>query len=518
MDALPYQVVIFDSQARFVYVSPSAIADDDVRAWAIGRTNEEYCLERLAAPEMGRRRDHAIRRVFETGDAIDLKETLINRQGAQRYFVRRLAPIKRETGEVAFVFGHGGDETDAVTTRHALHETAARAQELARAKGRFLGSISHEVRTPVSAIVAALHLLSEAKLNGAERSLVLQAQDSARVLLNLLNGVFDMSRIGSGQVTLQMDAFSPGRVVSEVVAASAPSARLKGIELSCEIAPDVPAEVIGDRLRLRQIVSNLVSNSLRYTDRGRVWVSLSARFDPRSHGECRVEIRVEDTGRGIDAHDLPYVFDKFVQAGSPDDDVMPSGTGLGLAIVRELVELQHGSVGVTSALGRGTEFNVTLPYRLGASRSERGAEPAPAQALAGCHVTIAEDNAVIQALVQTILEKAGAEVTAFPDGGSLLEWIRESPKADIVLMDIQMPGIDGVEATRQIRDVLHYSNLTLPVIALTAAAQSESREAILAAGANEFIVKPFDPLELVSRIRSVWLTSQALRTPHPATQ
>ena len=374
-----------------------------------------------------------------------------------------------------------------------------------QAKSEFLANMSHELRTPMNGLLGMLDLTLDSTLAGEQREQLQIAQRCAYSLLALLNDILDLSKIEAGKMTLERVPFNLRAVVEDCVKAQAGKASQKGIDLVFKCGGAAGQPVLGDPLRLRQIVTNLLSNAVKFTDRG--WVHVQLNFSSGGSDGLEASIEVRDTGAGIPAGKLNYIFEKFTQADSSMTRRY-GGTGLGLAITRRLVEIQSGRIRVESQPGKGSAFFVTLPFQP-ASESETKSPP-PAIALEllplepsgqrGARLLLVEDNLVNQKVVLAVLRKKGYAIDIANDGQEALQKLEQAAEPyDLVLMDVQMPVLDGLEATRALRRDPRWERL--PVLAMTAHVMTGDRERCLEAGMNGYISKPVQPAHLLSAVQ-----------------
>jgi PAS domain S-box-containing protein len=377
-----------------------------------------------------------------------------------------------------------------------LSATTARATELAaqseaanRAKSEFLANMSHEIRTPLNGVLGMLQLIETTGLDAEQREYVQTAITSSTRLTRLLSDILDISRIESGRLALSETDFEVSDLKGSVLELFAPMARKKNLNLVFRLDPGVPRRLIGDETRLRQILFNLVGNAMKFTQRGEVSVEISQLL-PRSASERRVLLCVNDTGPGIPENRLKDIFEPFVQVdGSYVRE--HQGAGLGLSIVRRLVRMMRGNLSLDSTLGEGTSICVSLPLRVPQTRTSTAQSGRTEDCvLPACRILLAEDDEVNLWAGRKILEKLGHRVTPAANGREVLDLLARQD-FDLIFMDIQMPVMDGVEATRAIRqDELLGAKSAIPIIAMTAYAMTGDREVFLRAGMNDYLSKP----------------------------
>jgi TMAO reductase system sensor TorS len=367
-----------------------------------------------------------------------------------------------------------------------LKQARDRAEEMSQAKGEFLANMSHEIRTPMNGVIGTLQLLSDTTLAPEQQEYVNTAHKSAHSLLTILNDILDLSKIEAGKLNIELIPLDLREIVSELITLHTMTAEEKCIQLYAEIDDKLPQVLIGDPTRLRQIMANLVSNAVKFTDKGHVLVRI--KVVSRDDNSADIRLEVEDTGVGIRDDIKDELFNEFTQADGSTTRKY-GGTGLGLAIVRQLVEMMHGQFGVDSVPGEGSTFwfRITLPIGEAQATTQPGSSEQAVKGLLQGHVLLVEDNPINQMVAQKMLEKIGLESTLAGDGQEALNRL-EQDRFDAVLMDCQMPVMDGFEATRRIRE---QSALTrLPVIAMTANVMEGDREKCIEAGMNDYIGKP----------------------------
>ena len=395
-----------------------------------------------------------------------------------------------------------GELDDRVKERTAALEAAtARAEAASRAKSQFLANMSHEIRTPMNGVIGMAELLSATPLDASQREVTETIRSSGQILLAIINDILDLSTIESGQLALDKAPFELASVLSQAINVVSPEAAAKSLRLAVHADPALPSHLLGDRLRLGQVLVNLLSNAVKFTDQGEV--TLSTRFVPATaDAPAALRIEVRDTGIGIEADRLSQLFQPFEQ-GDASMSRRFGGTGLGLAISKRLVELMDGRLWGESRVGAGSTFGLELPLRA-------AAVPAPAKAPArtgaapqrpggDLRLLIAEDNPVNQRVASRMLQRLGYKADVV-DNGRLAVEATGREAYDVVLMDVQMPELDGLEATRTIKA---RPGTTPWIIALTAHALEDDRRQCLAAGMNDFLSKPVQLAELTAALERV---------------
>jgi PAS domain S-box-containing protein len=520
-------IMRFDSECRHLYVNPAAQAQVHMPPEVfIGKTHEELDFP----PDLCKIWTTAIRKVFQDGKVERIEFQLPN--GA--FLDWMLVPERGSDGKVKAVLTSARDvtayklaEKEINRAKEAMEianrqlrvsarragDMAIRAEDANIAKSQFLANMSHEIRTPMNAILGFADLLLKESLTHLQRDYLQIIKSRGEDLLSLINDLLDIARIEDGSFRILSDPFDLAKTVREVWQLMSVRAADKKLKLTCDIDPHVPIHLVGDALRLRQILLNLTHNAVKFTQTGNVWLNVTClHHNKHTH---RIQFVVGDTGIGIAKERLDAIFQPFIQADGSTTRKY-GGTGLGLAIVDQLVSKMKGIVRVESEVGKGSRFFVEIPFEAGkACDAGTSVDIAPAPVrpsdIRPMKILVVEDDPSSRLLALKILERFGHKVDIAVNGKEALLTIQDRAY-DVVFMDVQMPDMDGFEVVRKIRETI--PRKTAPrIVAMTAHAMKGDRDRCLAAGMDDYVAKPIHEADLLRCLSSVPESSPASGTP-----
>ncbi|NCT93319.1 MAG: PAS domain S-box protein [Chitinophagaceae bacterium] len=453
----------------------------------INKTDYEFS-EKEAADQFKRTDDE----VISTRKPVESEVWIYGPEGRKNLLVIKF-PLIDHKRKIFGVSGIATDITDRVLYQQKLIEARKNAEESKRMQEQFLANMSHEIRTPMNGIQGMTNLLLQTALDDQQKEFAVMIRRSVNNLLVIVNDILDFSKIKAGRLTIDKTRFQLQEILNHIRLQFDHEIAQKELSLDIQVDSDVPATLIGDPYRLNQVLINIIGNAVKFTVSGQV--SLRISLVSRTDTQVSISFQVSDTGIGIPEEKMNTIFDAFTQAG-PDIARNYGGAGLGLAICKGLIDLQHGSIEARSKFGEGSIFTFILPYEceiITPENSNKGSD-----LLRGKRFLVAEDNEVNQKLVSYVLKKVGGEVDIAGNGRAAIELLEEKGNIyDLIIMDIQMPVMDGYEATEYLRQVL---KLRTPVIAMTATALKGDQERSVEVGMNDFMLKPFDFDDLYKRL------------------
>jgi PAS domain S-box-containing protein len=485
-------IIMLDADANTLWVNPAFTRKTGYKlSEVVGKHPSDYLHGPRSDPAILERFTNAINEgVSAHGENVNYTKI-----GAPFWVETNLSPVFDDDGKLEMVISVDRDITLKKQREAELAEAKRAAEQGERAKTAFLATMSHEIRTPMNGIIGMSDLLSEAKLSSEEALYVQTIRHSSEALLTIINDILDFSKLQDGHLKISSVAFEVQPCLDEVMNLMRPQAAAKGISLEIDIKDDLPRAVWGDDGRLRQILVNIIGNAIKFTEKGSVTVQVGTVKEGPDHG---LEIAVSDTGIGIAPDRIEHVFDQFAQADAATTRRF-GGTGLGLAISRQLARMMGGDVTVTSAVNVGSCFMITVDFPEVNLPVKRVMDPdvlPDPKVFEGATVLLAEDNRTNRFLVQKLLKDLPLSLITAVNGKEAVEQVKER-KPDVVLMDMSMPEMDGLDATRYIRNKVP----TQPhIIALTANAYRSDRQACLEAGMNGFLPKPVRRGELLQAI------------------
>ncbi len=407
--------------------------------------------------------------------------------------------VTDENGKITSFIGVARDVTERKIFEKSLIEARKKAEAAQEAEKQFLAKMSHEIRTPLNAVLGMTYLLKETPLTSEQNEYIDILQSSGDILHNLISDILDVSKINAGEANVVKAPFDVYTLCKSLVDSFKFQLKEKGLTISLLFDRDLPAKIMGDKMLLNQILINLLSNASKFTHEGSIELSVSQTV---LNNKPALRFKVSDTGIGIPDDKMDAIFKSFVQAGKETSRIY-GGTGLGLTIVKQLTELQQGVVHIKSNVNEGTVFTVDIPYdTIDAHKNTDPVGIKEQSGLENISILIAEDNVMNQKFITRLLEQWQIRFDIANNGREAVELAKQAPY-DIILMDIQMPEMDGYAATYRIRSDNSNPNQNTPIIALTASALKEYRDDALKAGMNDFVGKPFKPSNLRRVLSSI---------------
>ena len=494
LDKLPTDIAVFDKNHRYLFVNPGAISNEEYRKFIIGKDDFEYCAYRNRDMSVAERRREHFLKVETTRKSIEWEDSMKDPHGRTITHLRKMFPVYDNQDELTMIIGFGIDITERKEAEEELIKAKNLAEQLTGSKDQFLANMSHEIRTPMNAILGMSHQLAKTSLDEKQQFYNDTISKAAENLLIIINDILDFSKIEAGKLSLEEIGFDISDVIDKAMQVMLYKAEEKGISITKSLVNKYfPQVLIGDPYRINQVLLNLINNAIKFTDKGGVDISCECISDTES--AQRIRITVSDTGIGMDKEFVDRIFEKFTQ-----EDVSVTrrfgGTGLGLSISKELVNLMGGEIKIASEKNQGSQISFELLLRKGKIADLPSMETVTINThiLEDKKILVVDDNQINRLLSTAILNNYGAITLEALNGIEAIQILRKQ-KVDLVLMDIQMPVMDGVEATKIIREEISES---IPIIALTANAIKGVKEKYFAQGMTDYLSKPFTENELVT--------------------
>ncbi len=496
LNQVPAEIVVADRNQKYLFISENAIKDPELREWLIGKNDFDYCEYRNISMDLARQRFSKYQEVRNTLKVSEWTEKF-SKNGKDIYLLRRLVPLFNDQDEIEMFIGYSLDITNSEEYRLELIEARDIAQKATSAKSEFLSKISHEIRTPLNAIIGLTNILMNEDHNRSQGHYLQSMKYSADSLLGIINEVLDFSKIEAGKITFESIPFNFRHLVNGIQQTFEFRANEIGLDFKVYLDEAIPRIVEGDRVKLNQILLNLVGNAMKFTTAG--YIHVHSKLLQKSEGQLRVGFSVEDSGIGIAAHKIDKVFESFSQEGD-DTTRRFGGTGLGLTITKKFIEGQGGKIWVESEPGKGSKFQFELDFNYDPNHKENApidkAWSRDLSMVEGKRILVAEDNLMNQLVLQKMLEKWSPKLEMVNNGQLALEKL-EKAEYDLVFLDVQMPIKDGISTIKDWRNYeAHHLKNRLPVVALTADAFSESKQKVIEAGMDDFLSKPIEISEL----------------------
>lgn len=514
-------VIVMDHHARVDWVNAGFVR---LTGYAPAEVAGFHPFDFLHGPQTDAETAGEIAAAFEAAEGHSQELLHYRKDGGTYWASLSITPVFDEDGELSRWICIFSDITKRREAQTALERAREAAEAASHAKSEFLANMSHEIRTPMNAVIGMTELALLTDLTPEQREYLGIAKESAESLLRLLNEILDLSKIEAGKIEIDRVEFNLPELIEDTMKALSVRAKQKGLRLIWQPPQEVKEHLLGDPVRLRQILVNLVDNAIKFTDEGQVAVCVEPQW--QADDEVGLHFSVSDTGVGIPAGEMDRIFEGFTQGDSSTTRRF-GGTGLGLTISSHLVQLMQGQMWVESKESRGSTFHFSLglgiPPRQGPA--EQRCEPrrpihvpdlADGLPPRNLHILVADDNAANRILAERILQKRGHVTTAAINGQQVLQALSKR-HYDAVLMDVQMPGMDGFATTNAIREMEQYADRHIPVIAMTAYAMKGDHERCLAAGMDGYLAKPLRARELIALVESMaHLEVECSSAPLPA--
>jgi PAS domain S-box-containing protein len=494
LDTMPQKITNADTDGNVIYFNKKWLDDTGLEFEKL----KDWGWEKVIYPDDLEMTKINWNNSFKTGEIFDMECRIINKEGAYKWHLSRALPIKDENGKIKMWVGTNTDIHEQKDAKYKAETAQLAAEDAMQAKQQFLSNMSHEIRTPMNAIIGFTNVLLKSKLEKTQEEYLMAIKVSGDALLVLINDILDLAKVDAGKMTYEQTPFNLATSLSAMLQLFDIKLKEKNLELEEQFDKAIPKIIMGDPMRLRQIILNLISNAVKFTEVGKITMCVA--LIEQDAEKITIEFTVTDTGIGIHKNKLEHIFDDFGQA-TYENSRLYGGTGLGLTIVKKLIEQQDGTIHVESELGKGSAFSFQLSFAKTNQKIKHETEQVSNKQVDIKNITVlvAEDMPLNQLLIKIILADFGFEVDIADNGKIAIEKLQQK-KYDLVLMDLQMPEMNGFDATDYVRKTMK-SNI--PIIALTADVTSIDVEKALSVGMNDYISKPIDEQLLYSKIIKV---------------
>ncbi|MEO9031972.1 MAG: PAS domain S-box protein [Ginsengibacter sp.] len=508
---------VLDNAASFIYIKDLEgkylVVNDQFKKTfkvsgqvILGKTAFEF-----ADPGMAKRFADADDEVLRTNKHVQIEEIIEMEDGKHHFLIIKF-PLLDEQNNIYGSSGIGTDITERVRYEEQLIEAKKIAEEAKKMQEQFLANMSHEIRTPMNGIQGMTDLLLETRLNDEQQDFANTIKRSSDNLLVIINDILDFSKIQAGKLTIEKIDFKLGEVIENIQSVFKNRMQEKGLSFVFTIDENIPAVLIGDPYRLNQVLTNLVGNAIKFTPAGGITTNIL--LQQKNSGDIILDFIIADTGIGIEEGKINGIFESFTQA-STETSRKYGGTGLGLAITRQLLEMQKGTIAAESKINVGTTFKFSLPYAYSEANSNLELLPVKDAKnhhllLKGKKFLVAEDNEINQKVIRHVLQKAGGFVDIANNGLEAVSFLEKSKDYHLIIMDLQMPEMDGYAATKHIRNEM---KLSIPIIAMTASAIKGEKAKCLEIGMDDYLSKPFDFNFLYKRITTLLSNTTPIKIP-----
>ena len=517
LNSIPSDLVVFNPDHSYRFINPMAISDPELREWLIGKTDWDYIKRRNLPKSIAEERAEKFAKTLELRERYGWDERVVRPGLPEKWVFRNLKPIYDDHDNLEMVIGYGLDITQRVKQNEELVRAREEALESQRVKQRFLAKVSHEIRTPMNGVIGVTNLLETTPLDNAQQEYVNILQESGAHLVHLINDILDISKMEEGNFQLMELPFNLKEIVNGAIQAIAPTTKDKKLRLITDIQDQMNTSVLGDPVRMRQVFLNLLNNAAKFTMSG--FIRIQSTILEESLESLKVRFTIQDTGIGIKKEYQNKIFKVFESQNATERQQF-GGAGMGLAITHELIQQMGGTIHFESNEGEGTTFFIELKFsktdKNTFNLSEANKTEISPSIPPSTRILIVDDHAINRTVAGKIIENWGIS-TDFAENGAEAISKLYTQTYDLILMDMQMPVMDGIQATKTIRNSgTHFANI--PIIAMTAAALPQERQRCLNSGMNEYLAKPFDPKRLQTLILSFLSTKEVAESTEVAEQ